>query len=267
MATDTQTGVPELTGTVLLYSRPEPLNAQAHAKLGLTPIERPFDFVRSTHAVPLTVTEFGPASLCYPIIFTGDDYQPLAVMSIRQNDNMFIADNGFFDPDTYAPAYIRRYPFVLANDQSTGQLVVCIERDAEAVQENGQVPLFENGKPSAFTQQAIEFCTSFEAERQRTASFVDLLKGLDLFELKEAMFTPVDGDNNVAGETVKLADYFGVSEEKLNKLSAEKLAELRETGALQQIYTHLNSLLNWDKLVNRTVRKDAERGTPAPANA
>ncbi len=263
MATDTQTGAPELTGTVLLYSRPEPLNAQAHAKLGLTPVERPFDFVRSTHAVPLTVTEFGPASLNYPIIFTGDEYQPLAVMSIRQNDNMFIADNGYFDQDTYAPAYIRRYPFVLANDQQTGQLVVCIERDAEAVQVNGQIPLFENGQPSTFTQQAIEFCTSFEAERQRTASFVEVLKGLDLFELKEAMFTPME--NDVPGEPVKLADYFGVSEEKLNKLPAEKLAELRDTGALQQIYTHLNSLLNWDKLVGRTMRKDTERGTLPPA--
>lgn len=245
----------EVTGNVLLYSNPEPLNVELHGKLGLTSVEQPFNFARSAHAVPLAVTEFGPASLSYPIIFTGSDFQPLAVMSIRQNENLFITDNGFFEFDVYVPAYIRRFPFVLANDEINQRLVVCIERDAEAVREGGEVPLFENGEPSAFTQQAIEFCTNFEAERQRTVSFVEVLRGLDLLELKDAMFTPQNPDGTT-GEPVKLADYYGVSETRLNALSPDKLAELRDTGALQQIYVHLNSLLNWDKLVSKTMQRD-----------
>jgi len=266
MEIETQTAAGEITGNVLLYSRPEPLNPQQHAKLGLTTVEQPFNFVRSAHAVPIAVTEFGPGSLCYPIIFTGEDYQPLAIMSIRQNENLFITDAGFFDWDIYVPAYVRRFPFVLANDQTTGQMVVCIDRDAAAVQENGEVPLFIDGQPSPFTQQAIEFCTNFEAERQRTVNFVELLKGLDLFELKEATFTPQNPDGSPA-EPVKLADYFGVSEEKLNALPADKLVELRDTGALQQIYAHINSLLNWEKLVSKTMQKDAPpQARPANAN-
>ena len=265
MATDMQPGSGEITGNVLLYSRPEPLNATAHAKLGLAQVEQPFNFARSAAAIPIAVTEFGPGSLCFPIIFTGSDYQPLAIMSIRQNENLFITNNGFFDWDIYVPAYIRRYPFVLANDQSNEQLVVCIDRDAEAVKEGGEVPLFVNGEPSPFTQQAIEFCTNFEAERQRTTFFVDTLKAMDLFELKEAVFTPQNPDGT-PGEQVKLADYFGVSEEKLNALPPEKLVELRDTGALQQIYAHLNSLLNWDKLVSKTMQKDANLPPPGAAN-
>jgi hypothetical protein len=213
--------------------------------------------------VPIAVTEFGPAGLTYPLIFMGEEYQPLAVMSIRQQENLFINDQGLFEFDSYVPAYIRRYPFVLANDQNNSQLVVCIERDAAAVQENGQVPLFTDGEPSAFTKQAIEFCTNFEAERQRTVGFVQMLKDLDLLELKEAIFTPQNPDGS-QGAPVKLADYFGVSEAKLNAVPLDKLAELRDSGALQQIYIHMNSLLNWDKLVSRTLQRDSK--APSAAN-
>jgi hypothetical protein len=51
------------------------------------------------------------------------------------------------------------------------------------------------------------------------------------------------------GEPQKIADYWGVSEEKLGKLDPAKLAELRDNGALPQIYAHLLSLVGWDRLV------------------
>jgi hypothetical protein len=46
-----------------------------------------------------------------------------------------------------------------------------------------------------------------------------------------------------------VAEYFGVSEEKLNALPAEKLKELQTSGALAQIYAHLVSLIGWDRLI------------------
>ena len=80
--------------------------------------------------VPLTVGEFPIAGIYYPIIFAGDRYQPLAVMGMRQGSNLFVGADGAFEVGAYIPAYIRRYPFVLANDQAREQLVVCIDRDA-----------------------------------------------------------------------------------------------------------------------------------------
>jgi hypothetical protein len=264
MDIETQSGDPQLSGQVLLYSRPEPLNPERHAALGLTQVQEPFNFARAAHAVPVTVTEFGPACLSFPIIFTAD-YQPLAIMSIRQNENLFITDLGFFEFGAYVPAYIRRYPFVLASDPGTGQMLVCIERDADAVKENGEVPLFEGDQPSAFTRQAIEFCSNFETERQRTVSFIELLNGLDLFELKEQFFTPQNADGS-PGEQQKLAEFYGVSETKLAALPADKLVQLRNNGALQQIYAHLISQNNWDKLVGRTLQRDGVIVTPTRVN-
>ncbi len=262
MATQTQPLQGQVTGNVLLYSKPEPLSVEAHGKLGLKQVERPFDFVAKTQAIPVTVTEFALCAAHFPIIFTGGEYQPLAIMSIRPDENLFITPTGFFEFGAYVPAYVRRYPFVLANDARNEQMVVCLERSAAMIQENAEVPLFENGKPSPFTEQVIEFCSNFEMEHQRTDGFVKLLKDLDLFDTKQAVFTPQAADGT-QGETQRLAEYFGVSEEKLNALPAEKLVELRDSGALIQIYAHLQSLVNWDKLVARTMLKDGSAPLPA----
>ncbi len=271
MATKAQT--PEsggLSGNVLLYKQPEPLHPETMGNLGLDIIEKPFMFAKAAHAVPLSVTEFGPASLRFPIIFTGDDYQPVAIMSIRQDENLFLQDNGYFEVDVYVPAFIRRYPFVLANENGTGRMIVCIDRAADAVKEGGEVKLFEGAELSAFAKNAVDFCTDFETERQRTVLFSAELARLGLFELKTANFTPPAGPDGALGETVKLAEYFGVSEEKLNALSAEDLVALRASGALQQIYAHISSLQNWERLVGRTFLKDGVNAgvvASAPANA
>jgi len=261
MATDTPPAQGEITGNVLLYSRPEPLNIEQHGKLGFNRSNAPFSFAARTHVAPLVVTEFAPASMLYPIIFAGDDRQPLAVMSLRPEENLFIRADGSVAPDTYVPAYIRRYPFVFANDDQAQRLVVCIDRASTALVENGDTPLFEKGDTSQFTKDAIEFCRSFEEERQRTEQFVALLKDLDLLELKNAVFTPrnADGTN---GEPQPIAEYYAVSEEKLNALPADKIIELQKNGALAQIYAHLISLLNWDRLIAVTLTLE-----PVAANA
>ena len=47
-----------ITGSVLFYKQPEPLNPEMHGKLGVKQMESPFGFARDGHAVPLTVGEF-----------------------------------------------------------------------------------------------------------------------------------------------------------------------------------------------------------------
>lgn len=260
--TTTQASGP-LSGNVLFYSQPEPLSADVHGKLGVTPADKPYAFVAQTNIVPLTVTEFAPAALSFPIIFVGDLKQPVVAMGLRQDENLFV-NNGDFRPEAYIPAYIRRYPFVFANDDQQNRMILCIDRAASFVGENAEIPLFENGEPSAYVNNAMEFCNNFEQERLRTESFVKLLTDLDLFETREATFTPRNADGS-AGPVQKLAEYYAVSEDKLKALPAEKLAELRDNGALGQIYAHLVSLLGWDRLIAMAFNRAA--ATPTAANA
>ena len=246
-----------ISGNVLFYSSPEPLNREQHAKLGLVHKDKPYSFALSGTAVPLAVTEFAPAALSYPVIFAGEDRVPLAVMGLNTGENLFIAADGGFEPGCYIPAYIRRYPFVLANDEAQERMIVCIDRGSDLLAEGGQTPLFDDkGEPTEYTQNCIKFCDDFEVERRRTDSFVQLLKDNDLFELKTAVFTPVDA-NGQAGQPQTVAEYFGVSEEKLNALPAEKIKELQTSGALAQIYAHLVSLVGWDRLIALATQRQA----------
>jgi len=255
----------QLTGNVLFYKNPEPLARELHGKLGVKRMDGPFRFAKEGHAVPLTVGEFPVAAVTGPIIFVGDEKLPIAVMGLNAGENMFVQDNGLFEPGIYIPAYVRRYPFVFANDTTGQQMVLCIDRKAEFIVEGGDMPFFEGKDPSEYTKNCIEFCNNFEIERQRTMSFVQLLKDADLFETKTANFTPMNPDGST-GEPQKIAEYFGVSEEKLNKLPAEKYIELRDNGALAQIHAHLISLVGWDRLVALALFRQSSQ-QPVAANA
>lgn len=265
MATATQPGMGQISGNVLFYSKPEPLSVDLHKNMGVKRLDGPFKFAKEGHAVPLTVTEFGVAALSSPIIFVGEEKIPLAVMGLNARENMYLTDAGYFEPGVYVPAYIRRYPFVYANDTAAGQMILCIDRDAEFIVEGGDLPFFDaDGKPTEYTQNCINFCNDYEAERQRTQSFVQLLTDLDLFETKTANFVPTNQDGTPA-ESQTIAEYFGVSETKLNALPIEKYAELRDNGALGQIYAHLVSLAGWDRLLALAMTRATQ--TPQAANA
>ncbi|MDR2215026.1 MAG: SapC family protein, partial [Nevskiaceae bacterium] len=218
-------------------------------------------FAKTGYAIPLTVVEFTRMAATAPIIFVGDDKVPIAAMGLNAGQNLFIRDDGTFESWAYIPAYIRRYPFVFAEDAANKQLVLCIDRAAEFITDEGYDRAFfeASGEPTEYTRNCLEFCNNFEGERQRTSNFVQLLKDLDLFEKKTATFTPRKADGT-QGESQMLAEYFGVSEEKLRKLPADKLAELRDNDALSAIYAHLHSLFGWDRLVamavNRATAKD-----------
>jgi hypothetical protein len=264
METQGMAGAPQLSGNVLFYSRPEPLTKEQHGALGVKRTDAPYAFTKNANVVPVVVTEFTPAALSYPIIFAGEAKLPVAVMGITQGENLFVEENGTYDSDSYLPAYVRRYPFVFANDEAGERLIVCIDRAAPMVGENAEAPFFANGEPTEFTQNAIKFCEDFETERRRTESFVELLKAMDLFDTRTATFTPRNADGT-PGEPQQIAEYFAVSEEKLNALKPEQLVELRDNGALGQIYAHLVSLNGWDRLIGRALLRAQQRATVANA--
>jgi hypothetical protein len=253
----------QLSGNVLFYANPEPLSIDTHGKLGVNRTSKPYSFVANTHVVPLTVTEFAAAALNYPVVFVGEGKTPLAVMGLSEGSNLFVSPEGDFRPEAYIPAFVRRYPFVFANDDVNERLILCVDRQANFISENAEVPFFENGQPSAYTQNAMQFCNEFEGERRRTESFINLLKEMDLFDMREAVFTPTNPDGS-PGAPQKIADYFAVSEEKLKALPADKFVTLRDNGALAQIYAHIVSLLGWDKLIALAFDR-AQKQQTAPA--
>jgi hypothetical protein len=242
---------PQLSGQVLFYIQPEPLSVERHGNLGVRRIDQPFGFLLQANVIPITVNEFGVAAASYPVIFAGPQKTPLAVMGARQGDNVFVGGNGEVDPEVYLPAFVRRYPFVFATDDQADRLLVCVDRAAPMVGEYPEVPFFENGQPSKYTEEAIEFCKEFERHRRGTEDFVQQLIALDLFEEKSVTIAQNGPDGST--QEVKIADYFAVSEEKLNALPHDAFIRLRDQGILGPLYAHMVSLLTWPKIVQRTM--------------
>ena len=252
------TGI-EVEGSVMFYSNPKPLNKDSHAKHGVKQVDKPFEFMAKQHFIPLTAQEFGSAATSYPVVFTpSEDKMPIAIMGVRQGENLFVKD-GQFEQDFYMPAFARRYPFVLANDPTNQRYVVCVDEDATCVtNKKPERPFFDGDNASDFTTEAFQFLQNFEQDRKSTQMLVDRFKELDLFEMKDMHFQNPNKPDGTPGERQKIAEYFAISEEKLKQLDAKTTKELSDNGMLSVAYAHLMSLGNWQRLVNMTLRRAAD---------
>ena len=83
--------------------------------------------VGRAHAVPLTVDEFPLVQRHYPIVFSvGGAPVPIALMGLNEGVNVFLDDEGRpLDQNIYIPAYLRRYPFLLARLASSTMANLC----------------------------------------------------------------------------------------------------------------------------------------------
>ena len=178
----------------IFYRAIEPLNVTQHGKMKVRPV-LDMGEVAKTHAIPLTVDEFALVQRHYPIVFSiGEKPIPIALMGLNENVNVFLQDDGQpIDPSLYIPAYIRRYPFLLARIRpDSDELSLCFDPTANAdrqFQGRGR-GLFDGEQPSKATLAILEFCEQFEAAGQRTSAFMEELTKSDLLMDGEVRFSP-----------------------------------------------------------------------------
>ncbi|MGF1605333.1 MAG: SapC family protein [Rhodothalassiaceae bacterium] len=230
----------------LFYSQPEVLRKDKHGDLGLAG-EPDYSFAKTANAIPVTVAEFASAGLHYPIIFVGrEQLIPVAAMGLEQGQNLFVTEEGRWDPYSYMPAYVRRYPFVFVRDQQNERFALCIDRASKRVNAGeGVRPFFDGEDMSDLTKQALDFCTAYQQEASQTERFTALMRELDLLTEKGISLTLRTGENKTINN-IHLID-----EEKLANLPDDKFLELRQNGALAVIYCHLMSQKAWQPLVAR----------------
>ena len=244
----------QLAGQVPLYKKPEPLNKEKHRKFGMSPPKEPYAFMKESHFLPAIVGEFTQYAGFFPVIFLGEKRLPVVVMGLNKGENLFIDAEGNYEADTMLPAFARRYPFVSASNGPDQPSTVCIDVEADGIGENAQLPFFDdNGEPTQALQQAIDFVSAFDADARSTEMFVNRLMELDLFEPKDVTLK-----DNTSGETRKVAEYFGISEQKLNQLPTDTYLKLRDEGYLGPIYAHLISLNRWDRILNKAIRRQQQ---------
>ena len=250
----------------LFYNAVEPLNVSQHGKMKVRKLLK-MSQISKTHAIPLTVDEFTLVQRHYPIVFSiGDKPIPIALMGLNEGVNVFMDEDGrVLDNSLYVPAYVRRYPFLLARIRpDSDELSLCFDPTANAIGDfkEGEA-LFDGDQPSPATQAILEFCEQFEAAGQRTAAFMEDLLKSNLLMDGEVAIQPEGYSQPFIYRGFRMVD-----EEKLRELRGDELRKMNQNGMLPLVYAHLFSLTEMRAVFGRQLQQGkapAQVPQPAPA--
>ncbi len=240
---------------VLFYERPVPLNSTAHKDLRIKALQN-LKFAHSVHSVPLTCTEFPVTARDIPILFAGsemDSAGPMALLGLRQSENLFVDTDGQWAQGVYIPAFVRRYPFVLAEkpaDVEGDDFTVFLDEGYEGFNDKEGERLFkEDGTETDMLKSAVSFLGEFQQHVARTKQFMGDLRKHDLLEPRNIRL-----ERN--GNVLNLNGLFVINEEKLRKIDAQIAQQFLADGTMGWIYAHLLSLQNIDRVGQRLAQRE-----------
>ena len=256
----------------IFYERPVPLNRTEHKDLRLKSVPNT-KFAMSAHSVPLTGAEFSVAARDLPIVFAGNnaaDAGPIALLGLRQDENLYVDADGQWAANTYIPAFVRRYPFVLAekpDGQEGDDLTVFLDERYEGFNTAEGERLFkEDGTDTDLLINAVKFLGEFQQNVARTRWFMQQLNKHDLLMSRNVRLQKPGRDGSEA-RSINLNGLFVINEEKVRGLDEKTAHEFAREGVFGWIYAHLMSLTNLDRLGQRLdVREQAEAASSATRN-
>lgn len=227
------------------YRRVVALSDSGHSDWKIK-LQEDYGFSRTANAVLVTAVEFGRASHEYPIVFveSGNEVKPVAILGLKSGQNLYLnSDSGW--KANYIPAYIRRYPFILAGKQADDSYTVCIDESYEGFNRKTGESLFaDDGSYSPYLKKAIGFLKDYQQQGEATRLFCKNLKKLGLLTPMQADIQPVRGGK------FSMEGFMVVTLEKLKSKKPLELAELVKTDQMALIYHHLESLTNFKRLTD-----------------
>jgi hypothetical protein len=233
---------PDSVPMPLFYTDPAPIDAVRHATAGLKP-NFGLGFTKTVNAVPVNIIEMPQICHFYPIAFSPDaNATPVALLGLRDGENLFVNAKGEWEQDAYIPAYIRRYPFIFSEVPGTDQLTLCIDQNPDVMSDSSDQKFFADGKPTQLSQNALEFCKSYHAAAQQTIEFSRTLASSGLLVDRQAEINVGDG------RRINFSGFRIVDEQKLAELADEDFMEWRRKGWLPFLYAHLFSGAQWQRL-------------------
>lgn len=234
---------------LLFYRQPVALNREKHRDLKFSPNTK-FRFSSEVNSVPVTGIEFFEASRDLPILFSRSEaghYFPLALLSLRNNSHSLVDDEGNWSGN-YVPAFIRRYPFAMTDNQT-----VCFDEQSEQFSGDKGEPLFnDEGENTETLNNIIQFLNQFDGAFKRTREFCDQVQKVELF--KPFNIQVLAGDN----KPVRLEGLYIIDETKLLEVGQEQVMQWFKGGQLAWVYAHLHSLGALKQLSKRQALQNAE---------
>lgn len=230
--------------TLLFYERIVALRPETHRNLRMKLGAAGMHFAKPTHSVLLSATELPMAALDYPCVFVKDENGAalIALMGVREDENLMVDEQGNWSEHRYVPAFVRRYPFILAEAPENPDLTVCFDEAFAGFSDTEGEPLFDaEGKPTKYLEGVQNLLLGFHRDLQLTQQWIADIEKLDLLVDRS-----IGHEHN--GTRTVLQGFKAIDEARLKALTNEQKLGLFESGALGWIYLHLVSLNNVAKL-------------------
>jgi hypothetical protein len=245
------------------YGRPVLLDRERHKRRRVQAASG-FGFARQAHSVVLAAVEFGEAAREYAIVFTrsaAGKVVPVVLLGLRAGENLFVDDQERWDA-RYIPAFVRRYPFVLAQLPGQQSLAVCVDEAFPGWNIAEGEPLFdEQGADTAFLRNALDFLGQYQREHLRTEAFCARLEEAGVLKEMNARANLADG------RAFTIDGLLVVDEPKLLALPDATVLSWFRSGELHLVSQHLASLSNLQRLVDRMAQRKSEmRPAPQPGS-
>ena len=214
------------------------INPESHAKKVWKHVAG-YAFAAEDAGIPLVGAELSKAVLAMPVGLIKIDvgYRLVAITSLQPGTNLFVAPDGKW-LGGYIPAALRAYPFQLAQQEGTGDFILCINESSGLVVEgadDGNAFFDDQDKPTQVIKDILNFLTKIKASRDVTQGAVNALADAGLI-------TPWQINLKQGEKVVPVKGIYSVDEAALNKLDDEDFLAVRKAGGLAVAYAQLFSM-------------------------
>jgi hypothetical protein len=207
-----------------------------------------YKYASEVGAISVSFRETSEASKHYPIMFIkdGDGFSAIALLGVNKEKNLFVNKKGEWTT-RYVPAMIGLYPFAFSKTSADSQTIsIAYDQSFEGLNKQGGEKFFQDD--TSLTAFGEKIKKSAEEIYSDITVAKNILKELDKLNL----VTPIDitiGKKEEAQH--RITGVFQIDVAKLNKLSDEDILKLTKMGGMNLINNHLNSLSNFENLVNK----------------
>lgn len=211
-------------------------------------INEKYSHASRLHMVSIVPSEIAKVALNFPVSFVKSkqgSYQMVAILGLQAGSNVFI-ENGHFDT-VYVPQNIAKFPFSLAKN-TQGDVVMAVNPDALNTKGIGTALVSNDGQPSEYIISKRKQLMSLAEQEAFSSQFIEKLNELGLFTEQSFKFDLGDGEKK------QISGFFSVDRDLLNTLDDESLLLLQKNGMLKAIYSHLISLGQFQRLIDKSAK-------------
>jgi hypothetical protein len=239
----------------LFFKEVAALDAGTHGALKLDR-SKGFGYAAVANALPLGLSEIALAAQYYPIVVTGGpNPMAVAILGYRAEENLYVDAKGHWLSDTYIPAYVRAFPFILIEPPGADTVYLGIETKAPLFGKKGQA-LFAEGTPTDLVTEAMKFAMAYREDLKRAAELVKALDGAGLLQANEARL------NFKSGGIARLDGFRAIDPAKLEAFPDPGFLEWRKRGWLSSLFAIMQSSTRWGHIVNLANGRRAEGVKP-----